>query len=205
MSIGLEVIRLMGDTVARDGMTIVEIGARSGGFSIFWAEIALKYRAKLFCVDWFRGTDSEHVEATENDPEKYDGFAVRTELRRALNGFGECLDYFVLPFESAVAARLFDDYTVDIVFIDAEHVYDGVKRDLVTWMPKVRQGGVISGHDYEAKVTLDNLLWPVVVEHSHEGYTQDGLNWHCGVIRAVGEMFRPESINESQSIWWVCL
>lgn len=38
--------------------------------------------------------------------------------------------------------------TVDVVFIDANHAYESVKQDILTWKPKVRPGGILSGHNY---------------------------------------------------------
>lgn len=49
---------------------------------------------------------------------------------------------------SSKAARLFDDESVDFVFVDAMHSYQAVRDDLDTWWPKVRPGGLLSGHDY---------------------------------------------------------
>jgi predicted O-methyltransferase YrrM len=37
---------------------------------------------------------------------------------------------------------------VDFVFIDADHEYDSVVKDINAWLPKIKQGGIISGHDY---------------------------------------------------------
>jgi len=36
----------------------------------------------------------------------------------------------------------------DLVFIDAEHTYDAVKKDIELWWPLLRSGGFICGHDY---------------------------------------------------------
>lgn len=38
---------------------------------------------------------------------------------------------------------------LDFVFIDADHSYEGVKQDLADWVPKVRAGGLVSGHDID--------------------------------------------------------
>lgn len=54
----------------------------------------------------------------------------------------------VLRLESAVAASLFKDKHFDFVYLDASHFYEDVKRDLEIWIPKVRDGGMIGGHDY---------------------------------------------------------
>jgi hypothetical protein len=46
------------------------------------------------------------------------------------------------------AASKFEDRSLDCVFIDAIHTYDAVRTDIALWLPKVRVGGWIGGHDY---------------------------------------------------------
>ena len=36
----------------------------------------------------------------------------------------------------------------DFIYIDGDHSYKGAKSDLINYFPKVRQGGIIAGHDY---------------------------------------------------------
>ena len=50
--------------------------------------------------------------------------------------------------DSTRCARRFDDRSVDFVFIDADHTYEGCLADIKTWAPKVKPGGWIGGHDY---------------------------------------------------------
>lgn len=45
------------------------------------------------------------------------------------------------------AATMIKDNSLDFVFIDADHTYEGVKQDIEAWFPKVRQGGFVTGHD----------------------------------------------------------
>lgn len=54
----------------------------------------------------------------------------------------------ILRKTSEEAAKDFLDESLDIVFIDARHDYDSVVKDIELWLPKVRVGGVLSGHDY---------------------------------------------------------
>lgn len=50
---------------------------------------------------------------------------------------------------TALAAKSFDNESLDFVFIDADHSYAGVKKDIDAWWPKVRNGGMVSGHDID--------------------------------------------------------
>lgn len=49
--------------------------------------------------------------------------------------------------DSSKAADRFEDNSVAFIFIDANHKYDFVKKDFLSWYPKVRPGGIISFHD----------------------------------------------------------
>jgi hypothetical protein len=46
------------------------------------------------------------------------------------------------------AVKDFADESLDFVFIDGNHEYEFVKEDINAWAPKVRKGGIVSGHDY---------------------------------------------------------
>lgn len=49
---------------------------------------------------------------------------------------------------SAESAAHFADGSVDFVFLDADHVYPRVYEDIHAWLPKIKPGGIIAGHDY---------------------------------------------------------
>lgn len=37
---------------------------------------------------------------------------------------------------------------LDFIYIDGDHSYSGVYCDISKWYPKVKQGGIIAGHDF---------------------------------------------------------
>lgn len=67
--------------------------------------------------------------------------------------FSECTglasDRFLHNCDSVIAADRYEPESVDFVFIDADHSEAAVKRDIAAWLPKVRPGGVLAGHDID--------------------------------------------------------
>jgi hypothetical protein len=57
-------------------------------------------------------------------------------------------NYTFIKEMSMDAVKHFDDGSLDFVFIDGNHKYDFVLQDIRAWEPKVRSGGIVSGHDY---------------------------------------------------------
>ena len=60
----------------------------------------------------------------------------------------------IVRMDTVEAAQHVPDGNLDFVFIDANHSYEGALADINAWTPKVRKGGLISGHDYN---------WPTVM------------------------------------------
>ena len=60
----------------------------------------------------------------------------------------------------------FEDGTFNFVYIDGDHSYDGVKRDIELYLPKIKEGGIIGGHDYNKKE------WEGVVKAVNEYFTE---------------------------------
>lgn len=59
-----------------------------------------------------------------------------------------CSQLRVVRMRSLEAVRMFPNAFFDLIYIDALHYYDDVLADLKAWLPKVRSGGIFSGHDY---------------------------------------------------------
>jgi hypothetical protein len=55
----------------------------------------------------------------------------------------------VVMWDSALTARLFANKSCFMVYIDADHNYESVRRDIKAWKSKVQYGGILAGHDYD--------------------------------------------------------
>lgn len=66
----------------------------------------------------------------------------------AANTVSEYPNCVLIKKTSMEAVKDFENESLDFVYIDADHTFGHVAMDLMIWMPKVRKGGIISGHDY---------------------------------------------------------
>jgi len=49
---------------------------------------------------------------------------------------------------SLEVVKTIPDKSLDFVYIDALHEFDPVIMDIINWIPKIRRGGIIAGHDF---------------------------------------------------------
>lgn len=114
----------------------VEVGAGGGWYSAKILEGSSLSR--LYSIDpWGKDLPNQRC---QNGVEWY------LETVKTLAPFG--LRSVVLRMLSEEAVKLFDDGSLDFVYIDANHEYQAVKQDIDIWYPKVKSGGIFSGHDY---------------------------------------------------------
>lgn len=104
---------------------------------------------------------------------KFNLAVVMNHHRVAEQLFRKAIDPFAdrcrtLKMTSVEAAKRVGDNTLDFCFVDGSHLYDQVWLDIETWLPKVRDGGLLCGHDYDGvndrsgwfgvKPAVDSLL-----------------------------------------------
>lgn len=76
------------------------------------------------------------------------------------------------------AAKNFPDEYFDLIYIDADHSYEGVMKDLEAWWPKVKKGRFFTGDDYCHRHAPISGLTFGVVEAVDDFATKLGLPVH---------------------------
>lgn len=160
--------------LAKEKENCLEIGSYIGKSSIAIAANA----KRLLCIDTFKAI-ADKCDKNGNLLQK--GNCLRVFLENT-KGYTN-IRYMIGRSENIVPNL---DETFDLVFIDGNHSYKGVKRDIRNCWPKIRVGGVIILHDYfEEKEAIDDNERKRVIGvgrafrrtlHSYTG-RQDSLIW----------------------------
>lgn len=117
-----------------------EVGVWTGKFSERICQTV--QGVHLRCVDpW---TPYAAYRERKNDPERL--ASAYKEAQQRLRPFGCTL----MRMTSLEAAKQVPDASLDFVYLDGNHERAFIQADLQAWTPKVRQGGIVAGHDFHA-------------------------------------------------------
>lgn len=127
---------------AKNGSVFVEVGVWKGKSASFMGVeiINSKKKIEFYAVDHFKGSP-EH----QDEPE-IKGMTLKEECYKNLEPVIGIVR--MLPIPSLTAAAMFDDQSIDFVYIDGSHEYDDLRADIIAWTPKVKNGGIVAGDDY---------------------------------------------------------
>jgi len=141
----------------------IEVGAALGKFSKRLLETWKG--TKLYSIDaWkhqpadyydeYNVGDAKQLEHLEAAKKKLAQFEDRSEIIKAF---------------SQDVVSTFEDGSLDFVYIDANH--SDLLADIRAWYPKVKNGGVVSGHDFvEGTIGVSNFT----VKSDLRSYLEDG-------------------------------
>lgn len=180
----------------------VEIGVFKGQFS---KEILSRWDGTLYMVDVWRPLGDEYEDAS-NHSVHVSAYAETMENIKGLEERG-----IMVRSDSKSASEMFSDNSLDFIYIDANHAYDFVVKDISLWFPKLKKGGVFAGHDYlDMDWYMDTVYAPngkdkYIYINSEEGLVYAGI---FGVNPAVDEFCQKnnydlEVTEEWFGTWWI--
>lgn len=178
----------------------VELGTFKGEFS---RVLLLNWPGTLFMVDVWRELEQFEYDDQSNHSQHSDAYFFAMNNTREFSERAH-----MLRCRGKIAANLFQNSSLDFVYIDANHKYESVVEDIETWYPKIRSGGILAGHDYlkiefpphEKNIPL--LLWN---EATPDKKNYAGL---FGVNPAVDEFVTTHNYelnvtDEFLGTWWI--
>lgn len=128
--------------------TICEVGVGLGDFSEFL--LRLLQPSRFVAIDWFRVHEVDQLVFGRPVNEV---FGARTHAQFYRERFaGKPVE--VLEGDSAETLSSLEDGSFDMIYVDANHEYDGVKADADAALRKMKRGGVLVFNDY---ILFDHL------------------------------------------------
>jgi predicted O-methyltransferase YrrM len=126
---------------AQNRRVVVEIGTWYGRS----AKALTLGGGTVYTVDSWTGLSTEReTDPTDNPPN-----VVRNEFFRRLQPDIEAGRVVPVWADSVEAAGRLNRLRVDMLFLDGLHTYEQVSADLAAWLPLVKVGGLVCGHDWD--------------------------------------------------------
>jgi predicted O-methyltransferase YrrM len=180
----------------------VEIGVFKGEFS---KQILKNWGGTLYMVDVWRALGDEYSDESNHANHT----TAYQEAMDSIRGYEDRA--IMIRTNSKTASEMFEDESLDFIFIDANHAYEYVVEDINLWFPKLKKGGMFSGHDY---ILMDWYKDPNFAENKIDkhiySFTTDGKSFYNGVFGvnpAVDEFcektgYKVNYTGEWFATWW---
>lgn len=102
----------------------------------------------------------------------------RNEILKHINK--SKLDVDFLQMSSLDASCKFNDGYFDFVFLDSSHTYEQTKAEIRLWIHKIKDGGILAGHDYDL-VNSEGVVYAVNELIREEDLQLQATKNECGV------------------------
>lgn len=156
---------------------LLEIGSYAGESALLLKEF-LGQNSIIICIDPFFEMN--------DDSDILKGSNFKIIERRFNDATISTSNIGKFKFRSEDIFELFSDKFFDAVYIDGLHTYDQVLLDIDNYLPKIKSGGIISGHDFEI---------PWTQEQEEFFYNPSGVKAiRNAVTSAVLQRFKREDI-----------
>jgi len=176
--------------------TMAEIGVFDGVTTATYIDIIRKRNGHLYVVDWFKGSEKAsgvHAFVPHNKEH------VLKTFKKNLDPYLDIIT--ILEGHTHEMIPKIPDHSLDFCFIDASHKYSDVKIDIELCKPKVKPGGILSGHDCETFHDVGKYE-----KAQLESEWDNPSRTHPGVIQAVYDHFEDKvTLIPGPNIWWIKL
>lgn len=129
--------------------TLVEVGCKEGRLT---GHILKNVPgSKVWAVDPWKPMPAHAGREGGETYEDWDFAAIERKFYENVEGHGNRLTMLQTTSLEAAAQLAEQGKRFDVVFIDAAHDQENVEADILAWWPLVKDGGFMTGHDYQHK------------------------------------------------------
>jgi cephalosporin hydroxylase len=142
--------QLVAESVSGEKICILEIGALYGvSLAILYNNAITRFaQVKVVCLDPFDGYYGKALDALLNQPVNDLTFIRNMRLANVPESDYQVIKHYSTTPEAFAAAK---DLAINLLVIDGDHSYEGVKYDFDTYFPLLQPGGYVVFDDYNAK------------------------------------------------------
>lgn len=130
----------------------IKVGLELGVWKGEYSEILLqqtKLTVLYLCDSWCVREDLQRMNKAYGDNQEHEkNFRLTQERVKGYINPGNTPRCHFLRMDSLEASKQIYDGELDFIYIDGNHEYSAVLADCQAWFPKVRKGGIFSGHDF---------------------------------------------------------
>lgn len=192
-----KMLQMLAHRAGRPGMRIVEVGSWKGFSTVYLAEVAAHWQGYVFAVDHWKGSPG-----TWNVPIAQSQDVLST-FRHNVAALGYERVVKPMVMDSVTAASVFRSRSLDVVFVDGDHRYSGVRADIEAWLPKIRIGGILCGHDGSTSYSSQPDRAIRAIENSREVDYLPEYQLHPGVTKALHDCLGDrQKLAGNTCIWY---
>lgn len=117
---------------------MAEVGCYYGESTLMWA--SSEKIIKIYAIDpW-----EDFYDINDGASQKGNMAEVENVFDENIKGISKIIK---CKQKSLIAAEKIENKSLDFVYLDGSHKHEDVMNDIKTWIPKIKNGGILGGHD----------------------------------------------------------
>lgn len=146
---------------------IIEIGSYQGESTLIFQKNFPN--SKIFAVDfWINNYDQR-----ETNINSYNMIDIENNFNELIKDYSNIIK---IKMSSYDFSNIISNNSIDFIYIDGDHTYDGFSKDLSYWKNKIKKGGFIAGHDYNDEQS-ETIVKTILEFFPNDKVNVFGDNW----------------------------
>lgn len=186
---------------SNENIQILEVGSWVGASTLSWAQgLKLHNHSKgvITCVDAWKPFFDRTLHNNDVYRVMEQALSTETAYQLFLHNISTIPESIIcqhLRGNSQHILPMLRQKSFDVIFIDGDHSYSAVKKDILNALDLVKEGGIICGDDLNLQLSqVDEVITRQESETDFIKDKKHNRNYHPGVTLAVAEIFGDVSV-----------